>query len=499
VRIERHPILTFERGREIEFEFDGRRLRGCEGETIAAALHAAGVRVLRESIHLHRPRGFFCAIGRCSSCLMTVNGVPNIMTCITPLEEGMRVESQTSKGALPDTGPAITDSPYDESGVPVVTMGPAPNESMGSVPLAIIGAGPAGLSAAIAAGRLGVRSIVIDENDVAGGQLIKQTHMFFGSREHHARVRGIDIGPKLLEEIEDLPVEVMLGTTALGLYGDLTLSLLVNSRHRRLNPESVIIATGASENILAFENGDLPGVYGAGAVQTLMNVYGVVPAERVLMVGAGNIGLIVSYQLIQAGVEVAAVIEGLPEIGGYHVHAAKIRRAGVPILTSHTIVRAEGDDRVRGATIVEVDDAWNPVENTQRTLDVDTICLAVGLTPNAELAFQAGSRETYIGDLGGRVAVHGPELATSVPGLYVAGDASGIEEASTAMLEGRLAGLAAARRLGAADAREIDALTNEAAAGLSALRAGPFGRQPRYGKERMFELTNGEADDDPQV
>ena len=499
MRIERHPILTFERGREIEFEFDGRRLRGCEGETIAAALHAAGVRVLRESIHLHRPRGFFCAIGRCSSCLMTVNGVPNIMTCITPLEKGMRVESQTSKGALPDAGPANTDSPYDESGVPVVTTGPAPNESMGSVPLAIIGAGPAGLSAAIAAGRLGVRSIVIDENDVAGGQLIKQTHMFFGSREHHARVRGIDIGPKLLEEIEELPVELMLGTTALGLYGDLTLSLLVNGRHRRLNPESVIIATGASENMLAFENGDLPGVYGAGAVQTLMNVYGVVPGERVLMVGAGNIGLIVSYQLIQAGVEVAAVIEGLPEIGGYHVHAAKIRRAGVPILTSHTIVRAEGDDRVRGATIVEVDDAWNPVENTQRTLDVDTICLAVGLTPNAELAFQAGSRETYIGDLGGRVAVHGPELATSVPGLYVAGDASGIEEASTAMLEGRLAGLAAARRLGAADAREIDALTNEAAAGLAALRAGPFGRQPRYGKERMFELTNGEADDDPQV
>ena len=499
MRIDRHPILTFERGREIEFEFDGRRLRGCEGETIAAALHAAGVRVLRESIRLGRPRGFFCAIGRCSSCLMTVNGVPNAMTCITPLEEGMRVETQTTKGALPDAKPPRGTAAADENGVPLIETRTAPGEDLGEVPLAVVGAGPAGLSAAVAAGRLGVRSIVVDENEVAGGQLIKQTHMFFGSREHHARVRGIDIGPKLLAELEELPVEIMLGATALGLYNDLTLSLLVNGRHRRLRPRAVIVATGASENMLAFENSDLPGVYGAGAVQTLMNVHGVVPGERVLMVGAGNIGLIVSYQLLQAGVEVSAVIEGMPEIGGYHVHAAKIRRAGVPILTSHTIVRAEGDTRVRGATITEVDETWRPVDGTGRTLDVDTICLAVGLTPNAELAFQAGSSEAHVRELGGRVAVHGPDLETSIPGLFIAGDASGIEEASTAMLEGRLAGLAAARRLDAADPAEIDALAKEAAAGLAAFRAGPFGQQPRYGKERMFALREREGNDEPQA
>ncbi|MBD3368302.1 MAG: FAD-dependent oxidoreductase [Candidatus Eisenbacteria bacterium] len=499
MRIDRHPILTFERGREIEFEFDGRRLRGCEGETIAAALHAAGVRVLRESIRLGRPRGFFCAIGRCSSCLMTVNGVPNVMTCITPLEEGMRVETQRTKGTVPDGGHPGGDAPADADGVPIVAWGEAPGESLGDVPLAVVGGGPAGLSAAIAAGRLGVRSVVIDENQTAGGQLIKQTHMFFGSREHHARVRGVDIGPKLLSELEELPVELMLGTTALGLYNDLTLSLLVEGRHRRLSPETIIVATGASENMLAFENSDLPGVYGAGAVQTLMNVHGVVPGDRVLMVGAGNIGLIVSYQLLQAGVEVAAVIEGMPEVGGYHVHAAKIRRAGVPILTSHTIVRAEGETTVTGAKVVEVDESWRPVDGTERRLDVDTICLAVGLTPNVELAFQAGTREAHVRELGGRVAVHGPDLETSIPGLYIAGDASGIEEASTAMLEGRLAGLAAAKRLGAGDPAKIDALVSEAAAGLAALRAGPFGRQPRYGKERMFALKNREGTDESQA
>jgi sarcosine oxidase subunit alpha len=479
VRIEKHPILTFERGRAIEFAFDGKKLAGYEGETIAAALHAAGVRVLRRSIKRSLPRGFFCAIGRCSSCLMTVDGVPNVMTCVTPLREGMRVETQAGKGAIAPAGswapPAgAADEPAD----------------LGEVPLAIVGAGPAGLSAAIAAGRLGVPCVVVDENDGAGGQLIKQTHMFFGSKEHHARVRGIDIGPKLLDEVRGLPVRLVLGTTVLGLYPDRTLSLLRNGRHGRLRARAVVLAAGASENMLAFEGCDLPGVYGAGAVQTLMNVYGVVPGARVLMVGAGNIGLIVSYQLLQAGVEVAAVIEALPEVGGYHVHAAKIRRAGVPILTSHTIVAAEGNDRVEAARVTGIDRDWRPVQGTERRLPVDVICLAVGLTPNCELAFQAGCAEAYVPELGGRVALHDRNLMTTAPGVYVAGDGSGIEEASTAMLEGTLAGAAAAERVGeGVDPERVRAMKREALRGLEELRAGPFGTAARRGKETMLGLA----------
>jgi sarcosine oxidase subunit alpha len=490
VRIEKHPILTFERGRAIEFSFDGRTLTGHEGETIAAALHAAGVRVLRRSIRRSRPRGFFCAIGRCSSCLMTVDGVPNIMTCVTLLRPGMRVETQVGKGAIAPAG--SWEAPPRGEGEPA---------ELGATPLAIVGAGPAGLSAAIAAGRLGVPSVILDENEAPGGQLIKQTHMFFGSREHHARVRGVDIGPKLVEEIEGLPVRLLLGATVLGLYPDRTLSLLRNGRHERLTADAVVLAAGASENMLAFDGGDLPGIYGAGAVQTLMNVYGIVPGRRVLMVGAGNIGLIVSYQLLQAGVEVAAVIEALPEVGGYHVHAAKIRRAGVPILTSHTIVRAEGTDHVESARITGIDRDWRPIAGTERDLPVDTICLAVGLTPNCELAFQAGCEEVYVPELGGRVALHDEDLETTVPGVFVAGDGSGIEEASTAMLEGRLAGLSAAERVGdGVDRGRVEALRREARAGLAELRAGPFGSYPRSGKERMLDLveSRGRHGGDPQ-
>lgn len=99
-RIRTHPVLTFPPGRRVPFTFDGRELEGLEGEPIAAALHAAGVRVLAHSPQLHRPRGFYCAIGNCSSCLMTVNDEPNVRVCVEKLIPGMRVETQEGRGTL---------------------------------------------------------------------------------------------------------------------------------------------------------------------------------------------------------------------------------------------------------------------------------------------------------------------------------------------------------------------------------------------------------------
>ncbi|WP_031513890.1 (2Fe-2S)-binding protein [Desulfofalx alkaliphila] len=100
MRIKEHPILKFEHGKKVKFYYNGTELEGYEGETIAAALHAAGIRTMRESIHLHRPRGLFCNIGNCSSCLMVVDGMPNVRVCVEKLREGMRVETQRGKGEL---------------------------------------------------------------------------------------------------------------------------------------------------------------------------------------------------------------------------------------------------------------------------------------------------------------------------------------------------------------------------------------------------------------
>ena len=100
MRIEQHPILDIEKKSEIHFTFNGQNVTGYDGDTVASALHAADVRVLGRSIFLHRPRGFYCAIGNCSSCMMVVDGVPNIKTCITPLREGMDVRTQEGLGVV---------------------------------------------------------------------------------------------------------------------------------------------------------------------------------------------------------------------------------------------------------------------------------------------------------------------------------------------------------------------------------------------------------------
>ncbi len=100
MRIHQHPILSFDKRKTLNFTYNGQTLEGFEGDTIASALHAQGIKMLSESIHLKRPRGFYCAIGNCASCNMVVNGEPNVRTCITPLEEGMEVRLQEGKGHI---------------------------------------------------------------------------------------------------------------------------------------------------------------------------------------------------------------------------------------------------------------------------------------------------------------------------------------------------------------------------------------------------------------
>jgi sarcosine oxidase subunit alpha len=350
----------------------------------------------------------------------------------------------------------------------------------------VVGGGPAGLRAALSAAEAGAHVTVLDRAARMGGQLVKQTHMFFGSKEQYASVRGIDIPEKLLGALAEFgdQVELLPDCTALGVYEDGVVTALRGGEYFKILPKSTLIATGAYEKTLAFPNNDLPGIYGAGAVQTLMNVYGVRPGKRVLMVGAGNIGLIVSYQLVQAGVDVAMIIDAAPKIGGYLVHAAKVRRLGVPIVTSRTVLRAEGNGRLERAVLIDVDSRFFPIRGSEQTIEADVMCISVGLAPLTELLAMAGCAMRYIPQLGGSVPVKNERYETSVPGLFVAGDASGIEEASAAMVEGALAGLYAAQSAGYEHPRmaQTGALLR---AQLASLRSGEAGRHILAGLELL--------------
>ena len=350
---------------------------------------------------------------------------------------------------------------------------------MNRTDLIVVGAGPAGMSAAIEAAKHGARVTVFDENSRPGGQLFKQIHKFFGSKEHHAKVRGFVIGEELMEEAARLGVDVRLDSTVIGLYQDKEVVVRKGDEVSHHKADAIVIATGAAENMVTFEGWTLPGVIGAGAAQTKMNLHGVRPGDRVLMLGTGNVGLVVSYQLEQAGCKVVALVDAAPRVGGYGVHAAKVARTGVPFYLSHTIKRAEGTDHVTGVTIAQVDSRFQFVPGTEKHFDVDTICVAVGLSPMSQLFKMDGCRVVDDRKRGGQVPVVDDLGETSIPGIFAAGDVSGIEEASSAMIEGRIAGLAAAEYLGFIDKDEMDEAVAANDAALDGLRQGMFAPKNR--------------------
>ncbi len=349
----------------------------------------------------------------------------------------------------------------------------------------IIGAGPAGLMAAVHAAQAGAQVLLVERSRRLGGQLIKQTHKFFGSKAEFAGERGIDIAEKLIDRSRQFSnITIWKDATALGIYPDGVVTISYKGNFCTVQPKKMIVATGASEKTMAFPNNDLPGVYGAGALQTLMNVYGVMPAKRVLMVGAGNIGVIVAYQLLQAGVEVAGIVEAAPQAGGYRVHVAKLQRNGVPIYTSHTVKAAHGQECLEGVTICRLNEKWQPIEGSEQYIAVDGLCLAVGLTPLTELLWQAGCEMKFVGELGGYVPLRDSNMKTTHPDIYIAGDVAGVEEASAAMVEGKIAGLYAAAVLG----HQNDHFTQDfqtAKAQLSALRSGPTGAKVCAGLSKV--------------
>ncbi len=343
--------------------------------------------------------------------------------------------------------------------------------------LIIVGAGPAGLSAAIEAAKAGMKPVVFDENSRPGGQLFKQIHKFFGSKEHRAKIRGFQIGEQLLAEAEAYGVEVVLNATVQGLYPEKEVTVKINDEILHVKGDQVLVATGASENMVTFDGWTKPGVIGAGAAQTMMNLHNIKPGKRILMLGSGNVGLVVSYQLMQAGCEVAAVVDAAPRVGGYGVHAAKVARCGVPFYLSHTIVKAEGNPAVTGVVIGQVGPDWNVIPGTEKHFDVDTICLAVGLSPMSQLLKQAGCKMEDT--KGGVLPVCDAYGETSIPGIFAAGDVSGIEEASSAMIEGSIAGAAIACSAGYLTKEEYEEKSRKLEKMLGSLREGMFAPKNR--------------------
>ncbi|HPH40738.1 MAG TPA: FAD-dependent oxidoreductase [Candidatus Fermentibacter daniensis] len=410
-RITSHPVLPCPEPEYVRFRFDGEDLMGRKGEMVSSALFANGVRVFGHHAADGGAQGIFCANGQCSQCNLLIDGVVQ-KSCVTALAEGMEVRSVNGLPVLADIpGPCV------------------PSPVSVDTDVLIIGAGPAGLAAALELGRAGARTILVDDKDRPGGKLVLQTHKFFGSEEDcYAGTRGIEIASILAGQLASQPsVDVWTSSTVLAVFSDGLVGVRRPGEYVLVRPRHLLVASGAREKSLVFPGNTLPGVYGAGAFQTLVNRDLVRSSERVFIVGGGNVGLIAAYHALQAGIAVVGLVEAMPVCGGYKVHADKIRRLGVPILTGHTILAAHGSESLEAVTVAAVDKSFRPIPGTERSYSVDTLLVAVGLDPVNEF--------------------HRKAVEFGIP-VSTAGDAEEIAEASAAMFSGRIRGMEIACSLG---------------------------------------------------
>ena len=436
------------RGTPVTIYLDDRPIPAYTGETVAAALMAAGVKAFRRSPRRGEARGPHCGIGNCFECILIVDGKPNVRTCNLTVRDGMALRTQKSPRR---SGPSLNGNQTGE--------------------LVIAGGGPAGMRAAIEAARAGVKCILIDEASALGGQIYRAIPEEFTPGENLQKSKDFVSGQGLREEFETVAdrVEVRADTAVLGVWNTTTDLQVLCARGddcEVLGASKLIVAAGAYDRPVPFPGWTLPGVMTAGGVQSFTKTMGVRPGRRALVAGTGPLLLVIANQLAEAGVEVVGVLEAgrrpgkLKAATAFLGHGglirdardyfAGLRRHGIPLLYNHVVFRADGSDAVDSVEYGTVNPGdWTPNLDRPIRANVDLLVVGYSFVPNTELTVLAGCEHRHEGSLGGWVPVRDQYMRTTVPGVLAAGDGSGVAGVLVAEEEGRLAGIVAAEELGA--------------------------------------------------
>lgn len=314
--------------------------------------------------------------------------------------------------------------------------------------LIVIGGGPAGMSAAIAAHERGLRDIIIIERDSSLGGILQQCiHNGFGLHTFGEELTGPEYAYRYEKRVAELGIPVMLDTTVLSLSSDRVITA-TNARDGVfcIRAGAVVLAMGCRERPRGALNiaGTRPsGIYSAGAAQKLVNTRGYLPGRRVVILGSGDIGLIMARRMTLEGAEVCAVLELMPYSGGLARNIEQcLNDFDIPLLLSHTVVEIHGKERLTGVTIAEVDENRRPIPETKEFIPCDTLLLSVGLIPENELSVGAGIELSPI--TGGALVDQTRE--TGVRGIFACGNVLHVHDLVDFVSdEAEIAGASAAR------------------------------------------------------
>ena len=460
--------LWIDRDKPINFRFEGRGYQGYAGDTIASALAANGVKVLSRSFKYHRPRGILTMAGQDANTLVQLENEPNALADRHPISEGLEVRPQNVFGSLTRDWGALLGKigrfmpvgfyyraffrprgVFERIWEPIFrkTTGlgavnlKAPHgyydKAYGFYDVAVVGGGPAGLSAALVAARAGASVLLVEENPVPGGALGYARFDVEG-------VRGERLREELVREVAAEPaIEVMTDAVCNGWFADNWLPVIRGNRLYKIRAGEVVLAAGELEQPALFRNNDLPGVMMGSAAQRLIRLYGIRPGARAVVLTGNRFGYQVALDLIEAGVEVAAVVDQRPAPEPDPAMAAVLER-GLRVLSGHAVIEAMPEPGNRGLTGAVVDSIVGEgrVAGQTERISCDIIAMSVGFTPTYQLALQAGARLGY-DDASAIFSITGlPEH------LHLAGSMNGRHDLDAVVADGRLAGWRAAQGAG---------------------------------------------------
>ena len=460
--------LLVDRDRPVGFRFEGRAYRGFAGDTIASALAANGVKVLSRSFKYHRPRGALTMAGQDANTLVQLEHEPNVLADRHPISEGLEVRAQNVAGSLKRDWGALMGliggfmpvgfyyraffrprGIFEKVWEPIIRRSTglgkvdlkAPHgyydKAYGFCDLAVVGGGPAGLEAALAAARAGAKVLLIEENPVLGGALSYARFDVAGGRAAALRA-------ELVAQVEAEPnVEVMTEALCNAWFADNWLPVIRGNRLYKLRAREVVLAAGALEQPAQFRNNDLPGVMMGSAAQRLIRLYGVRPGDCAVVLTGNRFGYEAALDLVEAGTEVAAIVDQRSAPPPDPALAAALER-GLRVLFGHTLVEATAEAGNRGVSGAVIDSivGEGKVAGQPERIACDTIVMSVGFTPTYQLALQAGAHLAY-DDADAIFSI------TGLPAhLHLAGSMNGRYDLEAVRADGRLAGWRAAQALG---------------------------------------------------
>lgn len=346
-------------------------------------------------------------------------------------------------------------------------IGNVVDDAMSNYDLIIIGGGPAGMAAALAAYNNNVKNILIIERDKELGGILNQCiHNGFGLHHFKEELTGPEYSYRVIQELKKTKIEYLTDTMVLRLDSNKTVHAINSTNgYMQIQAKAVVLAMGCRERsrgAIRIHGTRAAGVYTAGTAQRLINLDGYMPGKKVLILGSGDIGLIMARRMTLEGAEVAAVVELMPFSNGLTRNIVQcLHDYNIPLLLSHTVTQIHGVHRVTGVTIAKVDDALQPINATERFIPCDTLLLSVGLIPENEISKSAGVT------LDNRTA--GPivdeQRQTNIPGIFACGNVLQVHDlVDFVSEEGALAGISAAKYLQdklSTNVQEVDVIAGD--------------------------------------